>query len=139
MRRILSGQFEWLRSLLEERFPQRPKLRDIVKRDDVIAGQLAGATGKRAGAIRDEKFRLAASPGIQQQLSWLWKGQRVLGRNAESGTERDPARLAAPPRMHGVAFERKELHEQRHGFGRRVFFEPPGKGEGSYRQPNSIC
>ena len=97
----------------------------------MISRELAHLAGEARGAVGEENLDLGEAAGIEKQLPRGRIARRVLGPEGEVElpAERHPRRLAAPARLHELAFQRQETVEGRHALRGLLLLEPGGELE----------
>ena len=99
-------------------------------REEVIAGEQAGLTGKLRAAVRDQKLCFAHAARVQQNLAGQGIDGGVLGRNANLQiSERHPRGFAAPSHVQQIFLERQQLQKRRAGQRRLCGFTTGSKGD----------
>src|SRR5713226_1606387 len=120
------GERDLLRAFPEDLLAQLTQAVDaFVDRGEVVAGQLTHLAGEQCRAVRKEDLGLADAARVEQQVSGRRMARVVLVTELEVElAERDPGRLAAPPRLDQLGVQRQHRLEGRACLGRGVALEP---------------
>src|SRR5690606_25614997 len=92
---------------------------------EMVAGELAQLAGEVRRAIGEEDLRLAVATGVEEDLARSGVAGGILEADVEAEVaQRDPARLAAPPRVDELLRVGKQRLERRARARRGHFLEP---------------